>query len=235
MQQYPIRFYGRTLLFWLGSVFFGPIVVFLFTMSVLAILGMIPMDAQPIPEDVPPEAVGVINIIISLFFMLPLVLASFFQVFARQTPVLKIYREGMIIRTIGVPIFLDSDNPHLKVALGTGGGIIIIPLIILWQCITFQAFQIRTIRLRWENVEVVSETRILRINGLTDVDMNNGFEQDTTPKYHTVSYETHSFGVAIDKVIESVESFLHNPDSREMLPSWQDDDIVSDRFTMYND
>jgi len=41
-------------------------------------------------------------------------------------------------------------------------------------------------------------------------------------------FGTDSFGTSFAEVTESVQFFLHNPDSREVLPSWQEEDTGSE-------
>ena len=217
LQKYPTCFYGRTFIFWAGVLFLCP------TVAIWFIIGL----AHPLGFELNADfEMGLASMILGLILLL-LVLASFFQVFARQTPILKIYREGMMIRIIGTPIPINHDNMYLQIVVHTGGILLLFPLVVLWQCITLQAFRIRTVHLRWENVEVAWETGILHVKGLIDKNMNDVFDQKAASESdYAVSYYTASFGTPIAAVNESVQFFLHNPDARESLPSWQDEETL---------
>ena len=216
MQKYPTRFYGRTWVFWAGILFLIPFAVLCLVMGLLAILGN-----EQVSD---PEAWG--GFIIAGLFISLLACACCFQVFARQTPILGIYQEGIIIRTIGSPVLVN--NLILRILCAFGLFIIILPLIGLWKCITLQAFRIRTVRLRWEKVvTILPDEKSLTIAGWFEKDHDGGFELDAAPEfYHAVSYDTDSFGISIGKVIEAVVFNAFNPDSREMLPSWHDTEAM---------
>jgi len=193
MQKYPIRFYGRTLIFRVGVLLFGPLGALLCIMGLLFFLGI----EEPIVDGRDDYEVGIDLTITGLLFLIPAGICAF-QVFARQTPTLIICKEGLWIRSIRI-------------------------------------LRIRSVRFRWENVDVMPKQAGLTIAGRIDKENRYDFESDTSFERRTFFYWIYSFREPFDKVIESVQFYLHNPDSREMLPSWQDDDIVSDRFTVYND
>ena len=215
MQKYPIQFYGRTWIYWMGIVFLGLPAIFICALVLLSLLGIIEsVQAEP-------NRGAEIQLIVAGLFWLLFFVACAFQLYALQTPCLAISKEGIIIRTIGTPI---RFNLILNILFGY------LPLLIgvLWQ------FRVRLVRLQWEDIDVVVNTRTLEINGMIDNDVDD-FGRETTREQHTSIFGTDSFGVAFDKVIESVQFFLHNPDAREMLPSWQEDDIESGHIVVYND
>jgi len=154
-----------------------------------------------------------------LFWLFIFVVCAF-QVFARQRPLLKIYQEGMEIRAIGAPIYISLFMNVL------GFGTLLFLLIVFCQFITLQMFRIRTIRLRWDNVSVIPTPGTLAIGGWFIKNVNDDFGQETSLEYYAVSYEVASFRVSIGKVSEALLFFLHNPDSRETLPSWQNEETV---------
>ena len=98
---------------------------------------------------------------------MPFAIASAFRVYALQWPILKIYKEGLWIRTIGKPIKIDPVVDALF-------GILLLIPIMLWQLVTLQMFQTRTVRLRWENIDTKqTENWNLVIAGrLTDLTNN---------------------------------------------------------------
>ena len=220
MQKYPIRFYGRALLFLVGILASAPI----------AIVGclMVPISLLVLVWEPTIASIGYVAMIIFYLLFMLLFVACIFQVYVRQRPILKLCKEGLWIRSLGTPI---SINPFLNTLFG------FIPIIIavLWQVVTLRIFRIQMIRLQWENVDVMSGEDNLTITGWFDKDNLDDFGRNDLLENYSISYGVYSFREPFDKVIESVQFFLHNPDSREMLPSWQDDDIVSDRFAVYND
>jgi len=212
-KKYPIRFYGRTWMFWAGVWFLGP-------MTVTLCGGYLPFIVQG------GDPKGRIVLTIFCLTLISFVIVSIFQVFARQLPILKIYREGIMIRSIGTP--LASNGPlmlRIVCVLGPLGILFALPLVNLWRCITLQAFQIRTVYLRWESIEVMSGSGI-RITGWIDKDADADFGQDAPLEPYEVSYEADSFGISIDKVSETLLFFLSNPGARDALPSWHDEETV---------
>ena len=217
-QQHPTQFYGRTWIYWTGVLVLGPFVAFWSFVGALVLLDIEPYNGMD-------KLVGIIPVSIGLLYA-PMILVCCFQVFARQTPTLKIYQEGMIVRSFGISIRFDSNNligQYLWHALGA----IYLPLIVLWQCITSQAFRIRTVQLRWENFDVIrwTETGSYAISGWSDKDRHDS-AQDTPLEHIEISCTADSFGTPIAIVSESVQFFRHNPDARESLPSWQDEDTL---------
>jgi hypothetical protein len=95
--------------------------------------------------------------------------------------------------------------------------------IMFWQMLTLQMFQIRTVRLRWENIveAIPPDWATFAVAGYYDKDMNDVFEQENSQKYFAVNYRPDSFGTSLKKVIEAVQFYYHNPDARETLPSWE--------------
>jgi hypothetical protein len=140
-----------------------------------------------------------------------LVIAWVFQIFARRQPLLQFYREGIMIRLIG------TRMPEYFVGIG----MIIAVFIIYWQFITLKLFQIRTIHWRWENLEpMLPKKGTLWIAGESGKDVPLGYAT------YSSTYETDPFVKYLDDVIEAVQFYYHNPDQRETLPSWQDEETV---------
>ena len=211
MKKYPIVFYGRTWMVWAGTLIFGHLVVFGCIMGPLFWLNMIkPANGHPGYE------AGIPLTIISLL-LLPIAIACAFQVFALQWPILKIYKEGLWIRSIGTR---SQSNPAL---IGTGIDMILILLIILWHLITLQMFRTQIICWRWEDFDLLIKYGTFSIVGWFDQESNGGFEQQV-PVPHTVFYGGDSFEMSIDIVREAIQYYSGNPDLRENLPSWQNDE-----------
>jgi len=228
MQKYPIRFYGKTWQYWLAALFVVfPAVGICCLTAIMMLLGAIGIvrDVKSFGDnDV------IYGVIIFAFFIL-LAIALTFRLCALQRPILKIHKEGLWIRTI---MTSDQINPYLGCLLGFFLTSLLRAFTMVLQVITLQLFRIRLVRLRWENIDVVVNMRTLEIKGMIDKDEDD-FGQETTREHHASIFGTDSFGTSFAAVTESVQFYLHNPDSREMLPSWQEEDIVSDRFAVYND
>ena len=213
----------------MGILFLGPLLAVWFTMGLSVLLDI---DS---PKD-RPEAIGLL--ILALFFS-PLVIASVFQVCSRQRPILKLYKEGLWIRTVGVPF-----NVEYKHSLVNSLILLINPLIFafifafagLLQLMTLRMFQIQTTRLRWENIDKAQPERLegeaFTITGWCEKENDNDFVQDVPLEHKTISYTVLSFGESLSEVIEAVLFFHHNADARETLPSWQDEyTVFDDEFT----
>ena len=213
LKRYPTQFYGRTWIFWAGTLLLGPFAILLCTGMVLFWFDI----EQPVDDGAVFEMV-----LFGLFGLLFLIMTfiSAFQVLARQTPILKIYKEGLWIRTIGTPIRTRMD--------------FLIALTLLWRLVTLQLFQIRTVRLQWENIEAIpAEKGTLTITGWLSKKHDDAFQRGSASElepYTSPPYEPYSFGVSIDKVREVVLYFWYNPNSRETLSSWQFDFTFDKQF-----
>ena len=207
-------------MFWLGILCTGPFA------SLFCLLGLQEI-ARAHEAGIPLLVIGGIFLFVSA--------ACAFQVLARQFSLLRVYREGIEIRTIGTPIQVD---PILHIL---GFGSLVMLLIAFWHFVTLQMFRIRTVRLPWETVVVIPTKRTLAIAGWFDKENDNSFEdnpfrgntlednsfeQETSSEYYAVSYDAHSFGTPIGKAIKTVQFFLFSADSRVVLPSWQSEETV---------
>jgi len=162
-----------------------------------------------------------------------------FQLWSRQRPILKIHKEGLWIRTIGVPA---RGNSYLAYLVGIAGcvlggvfGIILLLLIkslcMLWHVITLKLFQIQIVRLQWENIVDVQAIKStwtrnaeLTIAGLYGKEYND-FTQEFSLEPYVIAYGESDFYSDIAKVSEAVQYFLRNPDEWATLPSWHDEDL----------
>ena len=213
-QQYPTQFYGRTFVPWACALMFVPLAVFSCIMGPLFWLDIIKSA-----NGAPGYTAGIPLTIIGLSFLLPFAIFFTFQIFAMQSPILTIYQEGLGIRAVGgIPVRSHPILIFTHIALFQEW------LTLLWQLLTLQLFQIRTFYLRWKNINIVANAGTLEIGGLIDKN-EYGFGQDTSleSEWHTTFFRVDSFGTPIAAVNESVQFFLHNPDARESLPSWQDE------------
>ena len=170
---------------------------------------------------------------------IPTLSVSIFQVYVRQSPILKIYREGIRIREVWTPI---QETPFLRVSAYTGGvflALFFIAFVMLWRFLTLQMFQTRTFYLRWENItdmwaerneRYVEAETLITIVGLIEQDHNDS-EQDALVEHKSFSFPTGFFGRPLGIVFEAVDFFGYNPDARETLPSWQNKNILSGNET----
>jgi len=198
-------------------------------MGLLVLLGI-----DQLPEGEDPRDVGTALLAMSVFF-LPIVLSSVFQVFARQSPVLKIYREGIKIRLLWTPIRYGVLLGCL-LALCSPLALLLLACVTLWRLFTLQLFRIQTFHLRWENiVEIPAGKNEFTIVSWKETDSNNiepnfndvdDCKQKTSLELWQFPFDANSFGTSIRSVIEAVQCFERDPDLREMLPSWQDTDIL---------
>jgi hypothetical protein len=217
-KKYPTRFYARTWLYWAGVLVFVPFTIFP--------LILIITEGTPDKEEMIAAIIG-----ISIFMVC--LIACAFQVYARQRPILKIHKEGLWIRSIGVPI---KYNVFVGCLLGYFV-IFLIAFILVWQLITLQLFRIRIVRLKWENITewqankgTFTRKEQFLIGGWYEKDYHD-FEQEFALEPYWGSYESGDFGMAIGKVSEAILFYMHNPDARETLPSWQDDEFTFGNVT----
>ena len=213
MQKKPIWFYGRMWMVLAGTLIVGHLAVFGCVMGPLFWLDIIKSA-----NGHPGYEAGIPLTIIGLLLM-PIAIAFAFQVFALQRPILKICKEGLWIRSIGTRYEID---PVLTIL---GFDLILIIFIMLWQLMTLQMFRIKVIHWQWDHFDLLPKYGIFSVTGWLDKDNKNDFEQGT-PVPYTVSYGADSFSVSIDIVRKTIQFYIHNPDSRETLPSWQDDETM---------
>ena len=210
LKKHRTQFYARTWVCWAGVLLLGPLVVGWFVVGLLVLL-------EP-PDDVDAHKMGIFTFALSLF-LVPMVLSSIFQVFVRQSPTLKMYREGIKIRHVWEPIQFHGCTTAL-LTLVYPIAMIIYGFFFLCRFLTLRLFKIQTFHLQWENItEIQMEKNKFTIFGWVETDSND-FEQDTPPDLWFFSYEENSFGTSIKKVIAAVQFFWDNPDARKKLPSW---------------
>ena len=229
-QKYPIQFYGNTWGYWLAAllVVFPAVGICCLTAIIMA-LGAI--DGGHDVKDFADDDV-IYGVIIFIFFIL-LAVAFTFQICARQRPILKIHKEGLWIRTIGISRRKDSV---LGCLLGAVFGFALVVLfrafIMVWHVITLQLFRIRIVRLRWEDITDVQDmqrtfthNRKFKIAGWYKKEYND-FEQEFSLEHYGILYDAREFSVPIDNVISAVQFFQYHPDERETLPSWQEEEVL---------
>ena len=187
-QQYPTQFYGRTWIFRMVALSFGPLGFVWSSIGLLFFFGI----EEPFIEGRAAHEAGIDFVFAGLLFLVPAGICAV-QMYLRKIPILVICKEGLWIRAIGTPICLN---------------------------------RIRKVRLRWEHVDVIPRQMGLDIAGVIDKKIQSDFDETSFERY-AVSYGLlHSFGESIAAVNESVQFFLHNPDAREFLPSWQDEETL---------
>ena len=203
MKEYPIQFYGRTLDAWGVVLIIGPLVAAACIAGALLNWGFVEIpDNHDGSRDI-----GFLLLIVGTVIMtVPLVFM--YRLYALQRPILKIFREGLEIRTVGttLPDIQAWDITHYLTMF-----------ILIGQFVTLQMFRTRTVRLRWENIHEMFEGKgVFSLAGRTD-------------RPFRVSYGCYSFGMPTDEVNEAVQFFLWNADFRETLPSWHDEEADEKR------
>lgn len=218
-KKFPTQFYSRTLIPWAGVLFLGPIVG-LWTAIGLSVLFDFEFLDEPTNSE---EAIALLGVA-ALFA--PMVIASLFQVFVRQSPTLKIHREGIMIREVWTPIRFASllFIPILSSMLWPFA-IFYAAFVVFFRLFTLQLFRVRIFHLQWEEIETIfPEKNGLTIVGWCDKGYND-FEQEIPKDFHSFSYDAGSFGMSINKVSESIQFFWYDSDAREILSSWHREEI----------
>ena len=107
---------------------------------------MTPVDGRP------GYGVG-IGLTITGLCLLPLLIVVAFQLLMRQTPILKICKEGVQIRKIEYPFQL---NP-----LFVGIAVLLIPLQAFWILITYKATRTKTYQIAWSKLNDVQYNSVV--------------------------------------------------------------------------
>ncbi len=166
---------------------------------------------------------GAIGLIVMGSLLLLLALYCLFQVLACQQPILKIYQEGVKIRTIGSRVAMPFEcSPITFFFLN----LIHLPVVVLtfvaaWQIITLKAFRIRAEFVDWACIEITQPEK----GSLAVVAWLKSENDETIENPCTFSYEASSFGMPLDKVYGAL---LYYYRFRETLPSWQEEKNMFD-------
>ena len=100
-------------------------------------------------------------------------------------------------------------------------GLGFMPFELYWQLLTLRMFQVRVVRLSWENfVTIVYDYGCINIIGLFVEEVNPWTGKNP---FH---FGADAFGVSIKTVKESLQYYWDNISDRESLPSWDDTDEI---------
>jgi hypothetical protein len=214
-KTYPTQFYARTFVHWAGCFILVPLIVFYCSVFVD------PPKAQLTRGE---TITGVIGISLTTVLWI----ACIFQVRVRQTPTLKMYREGIKIRLLAAPTRFEILLLNITAWIGPVRFCVII-FLVFWQFLTLRLFQVQTFRLRWENLlDMPMEKNSFTLSGWIERDRGD-FEQDAPLEQWEFPYQADSFGTPIGKVFEAVQFYQFHYDAQETLPSWQNDDTLSSK------
>ena len=174
-------------------------------------------DAIHTADGRPGHEAGIPLTITGLIFV-PIAILLVFHLFARQWPIIRIFREGLEIREIGTRVQFD---PSLNIL---GIGFILCAFIALWQLLTLRMFRVRTTRLRWEEIMSIASNRvILEIIGIPI--RETSFPNSATMDSPTCifAYDGNSLGVPPDYAGAILYDLFHHPEKRNSLQSWESD------------
>ena len=172
-QKFPTQFYGRTWIYWLGVMVVGALAAFGCVGGLLFCFDIMNLG----PRALPGWMIGSVMIPIGLT-LTPFAIAFVVQVITRQSPTLKICREGIWIRFIETPI---KDEPILQ-ALQLD--MVRIIFVMFWRLVMLQMFQTPIYRLRWENIETIRTDKGVFTLGWRDTEYNdfdNGYSIVSCP------------------------------------------------------
>ena len=203
-QQYPTRFYAATFP-WTAILFltlFGVPAI----MSALDCFGVARLFGQP-----PNLVVGILFLLFGFGCMFYAIQGIFhnvhvFYLLVRRMPILQIYREGICMRR-----FIADQTFCLQ-----------------WKSIWIDSNNSTPESPRSFRFQKAKEQYPIKIMYWHEKERNDGpaDRECIDIDYEKFTFEPHAFSTPIAKVSESVQFFLHNPDARETLPSWQDEETL---------
>ena len=186
----------------------GGLLAIPFIFSGLLHLLSLMIDPQPNEDAL---IIGLVLMIMGLFASsMPIYFV--FRIYFFQHPILSIYQEGIEIRSTGFP---SKTRPSVGYFDR------------LWQSIVFRIFPLRKDRLQWKYMShFFPANRGFMIVGWFDCPekINLGFGSPFAQAAY--SFGADYFSVPIKKVIESILYFMNDPEAREELPSWRDNETL---------
>ena len=209
---YPNHFYGKTWMLWAQVLVLVPITCLACIMGPLFLC-----DAIHTADGRPGHEAG-IPLTITGLILVPITVILVFHLFARQWPIIRIFREGLEIREIGTRVQID---PILNIF---GLRLFLFTFVILWQLGTLRLLRVRTTRLRWEEImSIASDRVILEIIGIPI--RETSFPNSATMDSPTCifAYDGNSLGVPPDYAGAILYDLFHHPEKRHLLQSWESD------------
>jgi hypothetical protein len=202
-QELPCEFFGKRWIFFAQAIIIGGLAVFSLVMGPLFLLELV-KDARNKPR---PEA-GFAMMIASV----PLIVvfaAAMFNIRARRSPIIRIYREGIEVRRIG---FSTLDRFPLPALVR-----------VFWSLVSLQAFRQVKLRVDWPRytgaaVTGASGARVLTLRGefFDAAGDPSGLLSRTT---HAVAFAEHAFVRRLEAIATTIQCY-HDSDSRRNLASW---------------
>jgi hypothetical protein len=133
-----------------------------------------------------------------------------FNLMARRRPILRLCREGLEVNQIGVSS-LD--------------GVPLVPgwIRVAWLILSRQGFRQELVRTHWQTLESVHTGGVPMARTLTiDAAFYRRADADGSPSISQLCFREVAFEVPVDHIALAVNGFAHDPDSRGLLPSWND-------------
>ena len=209
-KRYQTKFYARTWMLWSSFIIIGILCVAGCVMGPLFLFGIIePANGRPGYEG------GIPMTIVGLCF-LPITIVITIQLWGRQTPILEVYEEGLLIREI---TSLLGGNAASTVS---GIFLVVLPIWALYLIITFQVLRKKTYQIPWTNVsDVQFDSSVLCIVGRPSNKEVLEYYETKIPVSRLFQYPPDAFGTSLKKVGEAVMHYFKHRDASEMLSSWK--------------
>ncbi len=198
------EFRGKTWFYVVLAVVFGGLAVFGLVLGPL-FLFEIAKDARGQPAPDAGLALTIMSVPLTLAFAL-----FVFNAISHRRPILRVCREGLVIRLIGTSAL---DHVPLVPAI----------LRLLWAIASFQGFRQRIVFVPWDSL------RSLEITGLP---MNRklliGQETGRSQEFHEtkihlfeMTLSEAAFAVSLDVIAGTIAAYFRDEQSRQDLPSWE--------------
>ncbi len=202
-QKVPSTFFAKRWIYFAQAIVFGGLAFLSLVMGPLFLIGAI-RDAR---NQLRPEA-GLALSIMSLPLMLVFATAVF-NIRMRRKPVLRLFREGMQLRRIGVSRLDGVPVPAM--------------VRVLWTIASLEAFRQTTYRVEWSRlagaqVGGIPTARVLALSGdffKVPGDTTELLTQTTLG----VSFAQHEFVGPLDGIAAAIQFYLET-DSKRDLASW---------------
>ncbi len=202
----PTEFLGKQWIDVVKAIFFGGLGVAALVMGPLCYLGLWKkVDGKAATE------AGLGLTLASVFFLILFALAVS-NISAKRTPLLRICREGIVIRMIGAS---SLDKTPFIPAFAR----------LVWLVLSFEGFRDRTLYVPWNTFQEVKVTgpmmaRLLTIVGPTFLSSEIDTSWEPPFANETVLPEV-TFVKPLQQIADAVRQLHQSPQIRDTLPSWR--------------
>ena len=203
-EEHTTEFRGKTWFYVVAAIVFGGLAVLSLVLGPL-FLFEIAKDARGQPAPDAGLALTIMSVPLTLAFVL-----FVFNAMTHRRPILRICREGLVIRLIGT-----SALDHVP----------LVPAIIrlLWAIVSFQGFRQRIVFVPWDSLRRLEITGLPMVRKLLIAKETGRSAEIYETKIHLfeMTLPEAAFAVSLDVIAGTIAAYFRDEDLRQDLPSWE--------------